>query len=57
MDDLLGIADHSDVRAVRHHDDLSALFYLLDNRDQQPVNRLAVEILFGLVNNDGYRRI
>jgi hypothetical protein len=31
---LLGIADHGDVWAVRHHDDLAALFHFLDDRDQ-----------------------
>ncbi len=52
MNNLLRIANDRDVRAVRHHDDLAALLHFLNDRDKQPVDSLAVEILFGLVNDD-----
>jgi hypothetical protein len=49
MNDLFRIADNGDVRAVRHHDDLAALLHFRDDRNQQPVDGLADEILFGLI--------
>ena len=52
VDDLLGVAHDGDVRAVGHHDDLAPLLDVLDDWNQQLVDRVVVEVLFRLVHDD-----
>ena len=52
-DHLLGIPVHDDIGVVRHHDHLSAAFVVTDLADDQVVDHVVVEIVFGLVEHDG----
>ena len=49
MDDLLCVADHGDVRAVRDHNQLTALLYVFDNGDEQTIDRVTVQVFFRLI--------
>src|SRR5688572_14672748 len=52
MNDLLGVAHDRDVGTVSYHNDLPPLLDVLDNRNQKPVDRLAVQVFLRLVNDD-----
>ena len=54
VDNLFSVANHRNVRTMRHHNYLASLLNILDHRYKQPVDRLAVEVLFGLVNDDRF---
>ena len=47
MNDLLCVADYGDVRAMRHHNQLTTLLYILDDRDEQAIDRVIIQVLFG----------
>ena len=50
--DLLGVAEHGNVRVMRHHDNLAALLNRSDNRDQQEIDSLVVQVFFRLIDDD-----
>ena len=52
VNNLLSVADYRDVWIVRHHYDLAALLYCPDDRNQQMIDGLVVEVFFRLINND-----
>ena len=52
-DHLLGIPVHDDVGIVRNHDHLPAALVVTDLADDQVVDHVVVEIVFGLVEHDG----
>ena len=52
VDDLFCITDDGDVRAVRNHDQLPALLHVLDDGNQQSVDRVVVQVLFRLIDDD-----
>src|SRR6267143_3434789 len=52
--DLLGIADHCQIRIVRDHDYLAALLRRLATGNENLVNGLVVEVLLRLIDNQRY---
>lgn len=52
MNDLLRVAHYGNVWTVGHHDQLAALLNILDDRNQEPVDGVIVEILLRLVDYD-----
>src|SRR5713101_1698883 len=47
MDDLLGVSDDGKIWIVRHEDDLPSFLSLFDEGDQDFINTLVVEVIFG----------
>ena len=51
MHDLLRVTDYRDVWIMRDHDDLAAFLHCPDDRDEQVIDSLIVEIFFGLIDS------
>ena len=49
--DLLRVTDYRDVWIMRDHDDLAAFLHCPDDRDEQVIDSLIVEIFFGLIDS------
>jgi hypothetical protein len=54
MDNLLGIANHGNIGVVGYHDDLASPLYGADDGNQQVIDGLIIEVLFGLIDDDRF---
>ena len=52
-DYMLGIAIDDDVWVVRHYDDLSLLFHLVEGLDKEIGYQLIIQVVFRLIEYEG----